>query len=98
MYIAITATKQTLVERFLFVALIALVIASIIEMFLRSNLLIVSYIAALIFSLYIGYDIYRAQRTEPTLDKAIDSALSVYLDIINLFMRILSITGSKNRD
>ena len=83
---------------FLFVALIALFVVSIVEMFLRSNSLFVSYIAAIIFSLYIGYDIYRAQRTSSTVDHAIDAALSVYLDIINLFMRILSITGSKSRD
>ena len=44
-----------------------------------------------IFSLYIGYDWYKAQEYRKTVDNAIDSAIDLYLDIINLFLRILSI-------
>ena len=30
-----------------------------------------------------------------TLDNAVDSALDIYLDVINLFLRILRILGSR---
>lgn len=51
-----------------------------------------------IFSLYIGYDWHKAQMYPKTIDNAVDSAIDLYLDIINLFMRILEILGrSKSR-
>lgn len=50
----------------------------------------------LIFSLYIGYDWYKAQSYPKTLDNAIDSALDLYLDIINIFLRLLEIFGKKD--
>lgn len=43
-----------------------------------------------IFALYISYDWAKAQSNELTLDGAIDSCLDLYLDIINLFVRVLS--------
>ena len=43
----------------------------------------------LLFSGYIGYDWARANRLPKTLDNAIDSAAALYLDIINLFLRLL---------
>ncbi|MCY9874500.1 Bax inhibitor-1 family protein, partial [Vibrio barjaei] len=49
------------------------------------------YIAAGIFSAYIAYDWARANSIPRTLDNAIDSAASMYIDIINLFLRLLSI-------
>ena len=42
-----------------------------------------------IFSLYIGYDFWRSQQYTPTVDNAIDSAVDIYLDIANLFLKIL---------
>lgn len=59
-----------------------------------------SWVAVILFSLYIGYDLQRAQMFEKTLDNAIDSALDIYLDIINLFLHILRILAeskSKSR-
>ena len=46
-----------------------------------------------IFSGYIGFDWARANALPKTFDNAVDSAASLYLDIINLFIRILSILG-----
>ena len=46
-------------------------------------------IVAAIFALYIGYDWAKAQHNELTMDGAIDSCLDLYLDIINLFIRVL---------
>jgi FtsH-binding integral membrane protein len=61
-----------------------------------NNIGIIDYIAAGIFSLYIGYDMYRASVIERNIDNAVDVALSLYLDIINLFLEILKILG-KNK-
>lgn len=48
-----------------------------------------------IFSLYIGYDWARANSCARTVDNAVDMAASLYLDIINLFLRILEIMSRK---
>ena len=50
----------------------------------------------LLFSGYIGYDVAKSQAYPKTLDNAVDSALDIYLDVINLFIRLLSILS--NRD
>ena len=56
-------------------------------------------VVAGIFALYIGFDIYRSQQFEKTVDNAVDCALDIYLDIANLFIRLLSIIAkSKRRD
>lgn len=52
---------------------------------------------ALIFCGYIGYDWAEAQEKEYTLDNAVDSVVSLYLDIVNLFIRLLS-AGGKSKD
>lgn len=48
---------------------------------------------ALIFCGYIGYDWGRANQIPKTVDNAVDSAAALYMDIINLFIRILRIMG-----
>lgn len=48
-----------------------------------------------IFCGYIGYDWGRANQIPKTLDNAVDSAAALYIDIINLFLRILRILGRK---
>ena len=60
---------------------------------------ITDWIGAGLFSLYIAYDIYRSQQFEKTTDNAIDCALDIYMDIANLFLRILSIIAkAKSKD
>jgi FtsH-binding integral membrane protein len=49
----------------------------------------------LIFCGYIGYDWGRANRIPKTFDNAVDSAAALYMDIINLFLRILRIMGRR---
>lgn len=55
------------------------------------------WIAAGLFSLYVGYDVYRAQQFPKSVDNAVDSALDIYLDLANLFIRLLSLMA-KRRD
>ena len=52
---------------------------------------IIDWIVAIIFSLYIGFDWAVAQEKPHTLDNAIDSCVDLYVDAVNLFVRILSI-------
>lgn len=75
----------------LFWALLAAIIVEITLMFMGVKQSFMDYIVALIFLGFIGYDFAAAQDDEPTMDAAIDRAVSLYLDIINLFIRILSI-------
>jgi len=57
---------------------------------------IIDYIGAGLFSLYIGYDMYRANHVAKTLDNAIDISIDLYLDIVNLFLFVLRILGKKD--
>jgi len=73
----------------LLVGLVITLIFSIFSFIIHLSFL--TYIFAAIFSLYIGYDFYRSQSYEYTVDNAIDSATDIYIDIINLFLRLLAI-------
>ena len=53
------------------------------------------WLVALLFCGYIGYEWSKGQEKRKTLDNAVDSAVDLYLDIINLFVRLL---GSKDDD
>ena len=79
----------------LFISIIGLIIAEVILLILGVEQLWTAWIGAGIFSLYIGYDFYRSQMYNKTLNNAVDSALDIYLDVINLFLRILQILGSR---
>jgi len=75
---------------FLFAALLGLVIVRVIQIFIPGlNFTWIDYLAAGIFSLYIGYDMYRANQIPKTIDNAIDICVDLYLDIINLFLIVL---------
>lgn len=79
--------------------LTGLVISGVVCLVLRWSIMWQGWIAVVLFSCYIGYDFQRSQQFEHTLDNAVDCALDIYLDIINLFLRILQILGnSKRRD
>ena len=56
------------------------------------------WLGAAIFSLYIGYDWARANTCARTVDNAIDLSASLYLDIINLFLRIVQIMNRSKRN
>jgi FtsH-binding integral membrane protein len=77
----------------------ALVIVIIVQLlntfFLKRDLGWMDWVIVLIFCGYIGYDWGRANRIPKTLDNAIDSAASLYIDIINLFLTILRILGRR---
>lgn len=82
--------------RTLFFSLLIGLIGEIIAMLLGYGGNFFNWVFVIIFTLYIGYDWCRAQEYPKTVDNAIDSALDIYLDIINLFIRILEIMSKKD--
>jgi FtsH-binding integral membrane protein len=78
------------------IALLLVIVVELIEIFVFGiHHGIIDWIVVLIFCGYIGYDWGRANQIPKTLDNAIDSAAALYMDIINLFLRILRILGRK---
>jgi len=78
------------------VALICVIVVELVEMFMfNMHHGILDWAVVLIFCGYIGYDWARANAIPKTYDNAIDSAAALYMDIINLFLRILRILGRK---
>ena len=77
--------------------LIGLVVCEAVLLILGVQQDVTDWLVAGLFSLYIGYDIYRSQQFPKTLDNAVDSALDIYMDIANLFIRILSIMGKRRK-
>ena len=82
--------------RMLFTALLGALLASVVCMIFHFTTIILSWVIAVIFALYIGYDWVKAQQYVHTLDNAVDSALDIYMDIINLFLRLLVILSRNN--
>ena len=79
----------------LFCSLLGIIIARLVCLFTGWDTTIIAWFSAIIFSLYIGYDFNRSQQFVKTMDNAVDCALDIYLDIINLFLDILQILGKK---
>lgn len=83
--------------RTLLIALIVGLLAEVVATFLLGYRgAIFDWLFVIIFSGYIGYDISRAQIFPKTMDNAVDCALDIYLDIINLFIRILSLLSRRD--
>ena len=79
--------------------LLAVVIVSLINIFIGSSTLELI-LSIIIIAIFIGYTIYDVQRIKylensglPEDNLAIYGALELYLDFINLFLRLLQIFG-----
>ncbi|MFB2687196.1 Bax inhibitor-1 family protein [Shewanella mangrovisoli] len=78
------------------IALLLVIVVELIEIFIfKTHHGILDWIVVLIFCGYIGYDWGRANQIPKTVDNGVDSAAALYMDIINLFLRILRILGRK---
>jgi FtsH-binding integral membrane protein len=58
---------------------------------------LVDWLVVLIFCCYVGFDVSLARNRPKTLDNAVDSACGLYLDIINIFIRLLSIMSRNSQ-
>lgn len=78
--------------RTLFFTLIAVVVVEMFCVFVMGkDFAVIDYVVVVLFSGYIGYDWARANAYFKTVDNAIDSAVDLYMDIINIFVRVLAI-------
>jgi FtsH-binding integral membrane protein len=91
---------------FLFMGLIGIIIASLVNMFFVSSMLsfVISVIGVLVFTGLTAYDTQWIKESYVASDdgtlagrKAIYGALKLYLDFINLFIMLLRILGVANR-
>lgn len=101
----VTKTDLTKLGKILFMALIGIIIATVVNIFVKSSGLdlILSYLGVLIF---VGLTAYDTQKIKQMLWQAGDmsegsqkiallGALSLYLDFINLFLYLLRIFGRR---
>jgi len=95
-------TKQSLdsVGKFMFVGLIAIIIASIVNIFIGSTVMqmVISALAIIIFLGLTAYDTQkiREELSMETSDSAeVRGALTLYMDFINLFINLLQLFGDR---
>jgi FtsH-binding integral membrane protein len=95
-------TKQSLdsLGKFMFVGLIAIIIASIVNIFIGSTVMqmVISALAIIIFLGLTAYDTQkiREELSIETSDSAeVRGALTLYMDFINLFINLLQLFGDK---
>jgi FtsH-binding integral membrane protein len=99
-------TKRSLesLGQFLFVGLIAIIIASIVNIFVGSSVItmVISAIAIIIFLGLTAYDTQQIREMvsvdNPGVSVEILGALTLYLDFINIFVNLLQLFGIKNDD
>lgn len=100
-------TKQDLSKMgsFLIMALIGLIIASVVNIFLHSSTMewIISIVGVLIFTGLTAWDTQQVRRlSEANMDPAVTDklatmgAMNLYLDFINMFLYLLRIFGSRD--
>ena len=100
-----TKTDLTSMGKILFMALIGLVIATLVNLFVKSSgfTLILSYVGVLIFVVLTAYDSQKIKQMmlqapdagESAQKLALLGALTLYLDFINLFIYLLRIFGKR---
>ena len=95
-------TKQSLdsMGKFMFVGLIAIIIASIVNIFIGSTVMqmVISALAIIIFLGLTAYDTQQIREmvsvdTSPAVE--VSGALTLYMDFINLFLNLLQLFGGR---
>ena len=85
---------------YLLAALLIVIVASVIGLFVQAPWLetAISAVSALLFTAFLVFDLNRVARTRgATEGQAIMLAVSVYLDIFNLFLDLLSLLSGRRR-
>lgn len=101
-----TKRDLTTMGSYLYMALIGLIIASVVNMFWANSTMywIISYVGILIFVGLTAYDTQKIKKigttvnmddTQTTQKLAIMGALTLYLDFINLFLMLLRVAGNR---
>ena len=100
-YGAVTKRELSGIGGYLFIALIGILVASLINIFLASSGLtwVISIIGVILFTVLTAYDVQRikagnlAAATGSMEKAAVMGALSLYLDFVNLFLFMLRLIG-----
>lgn len=97
-----TNVDLTKLGTILFMGLLGIIIVSIINIFVGNSMLdlLLNWVGVIIFVGYIAYDLQKIKNLSNSFDEdklAIYGALQLYLDFINLFIRLLELFG-KRRD
>ena len=95
-----TRRDLTSIGQFLFIGLIAIVIASIINIFIGSSVMtmVISAIAVIVFTGLTAYDTQKIREMvseETSGSVEVMGALTLYLDFINIFLSLLQLFGGK---
>lgn len=100
-----TNTDLTKLGSFLFMALIGIIIASVVNFFVKSSGFdyIISFLGVLLFTGLTAYDVQKLKRigagveygSEAAAKLSIMGALNLYLDFINLFLMLLRLFGDR---
>jgi FtsH-binding integral membrane protein len=102
-----TKRDLTSLGGFLFMGLIGIIIASVVNIFLKSTgmYMVISYIGVLVFVGLTAYDTQKLKHMAMTQPAGLEAgvmrkgailgALSLYLDFINLFLMLLRILGNR---
>ncbi len=99
----VTKRDLSTVGRFALFALVGVIIASVVNFFLRSNALdwIITLVGVLLFAGLTAYDTQRLRelfrRGETNANLPLVGALTLYLDFINMFLFLLRIVGNRRR-
>lgn len=106
LYGSVTKKDLSGMGRFLFMTLIGLIIASIVNIFMHSEMLywITTFVGVLVFAGLTAWDAQKIQQmalmaddvNESTQKMALLGALTLYLDFVNLFLYLLRIFGKRN--
>ena len=76
--------------------LLATILVEIVLMFMGVSQTITDLIVIVVFAGFIGYDTYVATTVPPTLPNAVLMASNLFVDIINVFLRILNILARRD--
>ena len=81
------------------IALLAVILVESLALLLfRADITILDWVVVGIMCMYIGYDWVRANSVQRTTVNAIAAASALYLDIINILLRVLRILSRSRRD
>lgn len=92
----VTKADLSKIGQILIVALFGLIIASIASIFMPAMDKIVTYAGVFIFIALVGYDTQKIKQYATVRNASILGALELYLDFINIFIRLLRIAARSN--
>jgi FtsH-binding integral membrane protein len=81
-------------RRVLTIAIISVIVIEVIMLIFGVAWSWWNVIVASLFALFIGYDWSRAQNSELTTDGAIDACVDLFIDLLNMFLRILDLSDN----